>query len=86
MTQVNISDTKSDLSRLVEMLESKKEDVIYIARGGIGIAQITLIQKNNENKKIGAAVGRLILPDGFDEAFEALDDEIIQDFESGGML
>ena len=32
MIQVNMLEAKSDLSRLVKLLESKQEEVIYLAR------------------------------------------------------
>ena len=32
MTQVNILEAKTNLSKLVELLETKEEDVIYILR------------------------------------------------------
>ena len=43
MTQVNMLEAKNDLSKLVRMLENKEEDIIYIARNGKAIVQITLI-------------------------------------------
>ncbi len=44
MTQVNMPEAKTDLSKLVKMLKTKQEDVFYLARNRI--AQMTLIQKN----------------------------------------
>lgn len=46
MTQVNMLEAKTDLSKLVKMLETRQEDVIYLARNGIAVAQMTLIPKN----------------------------------------
>lgn len=37
MVQVNMFEAKSDLSKLVKMLETREEDVIYITRNGIKI-------------------------------------------------
>ena len=34
LTQVNMLEAKTDLSKLVRMLETKEEDVIYLARNG----------------------------------------------------
>lgn len=86
MTQVNMLEAKSDLSKLVRMLEAKEEDVIYIARNGVSVAQITLIPKADVNKRIGIAKGKLNLPDDFDEVFDSLDNEITDLFENGGVI
>ena len=45
LTQVNMLEAKTDLSKLVRMLETKEEDVIYLARNGTAVAQMTLILK-----------------------------------------
>ena len=55
MMQVNMFEAKSDLSKLVKMLETQQEDVIYIARNGVEVAQITLIPKADTSKRIGIA-------------------------------
>lgn len=81
MMQVNMFEAKSDLSKLVKMLETKQEDVIYIARNGVEVAQITLIPKTDTSKRIGIAKGKLPISADFDEAFDSLDDEISALFE-----
>ena len=86
MTQVNMLEAKSDLSRLVRMLESKEEDVIYIARNGVSVAQLTLIPKTDVSKRIGIAKGKIKLSEDFDEGFDSLDEEIAELFENGGEL
>ena len=83
MIQVNMFEAKSDLSKLIKMLETQEEDVIYIARNGVKVAQITLIQKPDVSKRIGIAEGKMILPDDFDETFDSLDQEIADMFEEG---
>lgn len=67
MTQVNMLEAKSDLSRLVKLLESKQEEVIYLARNGTAVAQMTLIPKKPANKRIGVAEGKFEIPDEFDK-------------------
>ena len=47
MTQVNMLEAKTDLSKLVRMLETKEEDVIYLARNGTAVVQMTLIPKSS---------------------------------------
>lgn len=83
MVQVNMFEAKTDLSKLVRMLESHEEDVIYIARNGVEIAQLTLISRPDVSKRIGIAEGKLILPDDFDEQFDNADGEIAELFEKG---
>lgn len=67
MTQVNMFEAKTDLSKLIKMLETKQEDVIYLARNGTAVAQITLIPKKEGIKRIGAAEGKFKVPEMFDE-------------------
>ena len=62
MIQVNMLEAKSDLSRLVKLLESKQEEVIYLARNGTAVVQLTLIPKKPANRRIGVAEGKLCLP------------------------
>lgn len=81
MIQVNMFEAKSDLSKLVKMLETQEEDVIYIVRNGIKIAQLTLIQTPDVSKRIGIAEGKMILSDDFDRTFDNLDREIVDMFE-----
>ncbi len=80
MTQVNMLDAKTDLSKLVRMLETRQEEVIYLARNGTAVVQMTLIPKQPDRKRIGAAEGKFCIPDEFD----AWDKEIEEMF--GGAL
>ena len=77
MMQVNMFEAKSDLSKLVKMLETQQEDVIYIARNGVEVAQITLIPKADTSKRIGIAKDKFSISEDFD----SLDDEISALFE-----
>ena len=67
MTQVNMFEAKTDLSKLIKMLETKQEEVIYLARNGTAVAQITLIPKKQKIKRIGVAEGKFTVPEMFDE-------------------
>ena len=67
MTQVNMLEAKSDLSKLVKLLESKQEDVIYLARNGKAIVQMTLIPKKPVGKRIGRAEGKFKVPEEVDK-------------------
>ncbi len=66
MTQVNMLEAKTELSKLVKMLETKQEEIIYLARNGRAVAQITLIPPLKAADRIGAAEGKFKVPDEFD--------------------
>lgn len=72
MTQVNMLEAKTDLSKLVKLLETKQEDVIYLVRNGTAVVQMTLIPKKPVGKRIGVAEGKFKVPD----EFEAWDKEV----------
>lgn len=74
MTQVNMLEAKTDLSRLVRMLENRTEDVIYLARNGKAVVQMTLIPEAPEAQRIGAARGAFTVPDAFDDWDQDIED------------
>ena len=76
MTQVNMLEAKNDLSKLVRMLENKEEDIIYIARNGKAVVQITLIPQEPISNRIGVAEGKFNVP----EDFTAWDKEVEEMF------
>lgn len=50
MTQVNMPDAKTNLSKLIRMLGTKQEGAIYLAKNGTAVVQMTLIPvKQSEN-------------------------------------
>ena len=67
MVQANMLEAKTELSKLVRLLESGQEDDVYIARNNVPIVQMTLVDLPAESKRIGAAKGRFVIPDEFDE-------------------
>lgn len=66
MAQVNVLEDKTDLSKLVNLLETKQEEVIYLEKNGVAVAQLTLIPKKAAGKRIGVAEGKFKVPDEFD--------------------
>ncbi|MGN0604924.1 MAG: type II toxin-antitoxin system Phd/YefM family antitoxin [Oscillospiraceae bacterium] len=86
MVQVNMLEAKTDLSKLIRMLETQEEDIIYIARNGVEIAQLTLIPKADSSKRIGIAKDKIILPDSFDEEFDRIDSETADMFGEGSEI
>ena len=78
MTQVNMLEAKTNLSKLVRLLETRQEDVVVISRNGTPVVEMRLL-KQTEGKRIGIAKGKLVIPDEFDD----WDQEIEELFEVG---
>ena len=57
MMQVNILEAKTDFSKLIRLLETKKEDYITVARNGKPVVKITLINEVPVSRRIGIAKG-----------------------------
>ena len=74
-------DAKTNLYQLLEKLENKTEDVIYILMGSTKIKLTAL--PCDTSKRIGAAKDTFV-PDDFDDAFDDLDSEVLKLF--GGEL
>ena len=66
MAQVNIVQEKIDFLKLVNLLETRQEEVIYLEKNGVAVAQLTLIPKKVAGKRIGVAEGKFKVPDEFD--------------------
>lgn len=81
MKQVNILEAKTDFSKLIRLLETRKEDYITIARNGKPVAQITLINETPVSKRIGIARGKFGVKGDFDD-----DNKEIADMLTGGAL
>ena len=79
--QVNILEAKTDFSRLIRLLETKKEDYITIARNGKPVARITLINETPISKRIGIAKGKFTVKGDFDS-----DNDEIAEMMMGGIL
>lgn len=77
MSIVNMLDAKSNLSRLVEAVESGAEPEIVIARNGRPAARLVPIEPaSRRGKRIGVAKGKFVAP----EPDQALDAEIAATF------
>ena len=70
MMQVNVLEAKTDLSKLIRILETKKEDSITVARNGKPVVKMTLIEEAPVSKRIGIAKGRYKAPENFDACNE----------------
>ena len=67
MTQVNMFQAKTDLSKLIVSLENKDEDKIIIARDGNPVAVLTLYTPEPQERKLGKYNGKYSLPDDIDD-------------------
>jgi antitoxin (DNA-binding transcriptional repressor) of toxin-antitoxin stability system len=67
METINIFQAKTNLSKLIEKVESGKEKEIIIARRGLAVARLTAVTNQIEKgRRIGVAAGRLVVPDNID--------------------
>ncbi len=66
MTTVNMLEAKSNLSRLVEAVETGAEPEVVIARNGRPAARLVAIKAAPTGKRIGVAKGKFIVPDTID--------------------
>ena len=74
MTKVNMFEAKTELSKLVKLLESKQEDVIYLARNGMPVVQMTLIPQMLVSKRIGVAERKVKVPEEFSDWDKEIED------------
>ena len=80
MTTVNMLEAKTNLSKLVEAVESGAEAEIIIARNGKPVARLVpLIQKEMARRQLGLLDGKF--PPMSLEDFSADDDEIAAMFD-----
>lgn len=82
MRQVSVREAKTDLSKLIRLVESKREDEVQIARNGRPVVKIVRIQPVPASKRIGVAEGKFTVPDDFD----AGSDEITASLTGGGLF
>lgn len=77
MTIVNMLEAKSNLSKLVEAVESGAEREVIIARNGRPAAKLVAITQPDKRPLLGIAKGLFEVPDDID----ALNDEIAKMFD-----
>ena len=77
---VNILEAKTNLSSLVKLIETGKEERIIIARHGKPVVKMVVYNEAPVSKRIGVAKGKLKSPDNLDQ----YNDEIAEMF--GGTL
>ena len=72
--QVNVADAKRDFSRLIRLLETKKENSIIVARNGKPVVKMTFVNEVPVSERIGIAKGKFTAPEDFD----ATNDEVYE--------
>ena len=65
--QVNILEAKSNLSNLVRLIETGKEEHIIIARYGKPVVKMVIYNDTPVSKRIGIAKGKLKSPEDLDQ-------------------
>lgn len=72
MLQVNVKEAKTDFSKLIRLIEGRREDEITVARNGRPVARIVPINRPPVSKRIGVAKGKFTVPDDFDAVSEEI--------------
>lgn len=65
--QVNILEAKTNLSNLVRLIETGKEEYIIIARYGKPVVKMVIYNDAPVSKRIGIAKGKLKSPEDLDQ-------------------
>lgn len=76
MTQVNIHQAKTHLSRLLARVASGEE--VVIAKAGRPIARLVPVERRRQHRVLGQDEGLFEVPDDFDAP---LPDDVLADFE-----
>lgn len=66
MSQVNMFEAKSTLSKLVDLIEQGVEKEIVIARNGRAAARLVPVLATATAKRLGAAKGKFKVPEDID--------------------
>ena len=79
--QVNVFEAKTEFSKLIRLVESRREEFITVARNGKPVAKIVPYESAPVSKRIGVAKGKFTVPDNFDD----FDEEIATMFTEGDL-
>jgi len=72
MTQVNIHDAKTNLSKLIDKV--LKGESVVIAKSNKPIVKLVMVDELKNKRKLGSAKGQVIIADDFDEPLEDFKD------------
>ena len=76
--QVNILEAKTEFSKLIRLLESKKEDHITVARNGKPVIQMIRIEEVPVSRRIGVAKGKFRVYGDFDKDNREIADSFLE--------
>lgn len=74
--ELSIYETKTNFSKLVQLLIDGKEDSIIVSKNGVPVIQLVPLTKKN-SKRVGIAKKEM---DGFDISLEEFDSIPVGDF------
>ena len=75
MIKYNMSEAKTNFSKIAKLLEDKKEDMVIICRNNKPLLKVELYEENSRKNLFGSAKGMFTIPDNFDDI------DITNDFE-----
>ena len=64
--QVNIQNAKTNLSKYIRLVETRREAAITIAKNGHPVAKIVPVDESPVSRRIGVAKGKFRAPANFD--------------------
>ncbi len=68
MASVNVHEAKTNLSKLLDAVESGREKEVIIARNGKPVGRLTAFaEKPRKPIRLGLAKGKFVVPDDIDE-------------------
>ena len=70
--QVNVFEAKTEFSKLIRLIETKREESITVARNGKPVVKIVPVESVSADKRIGVARGKFTVPDDFDAGSEEI--------------
>jgi prevent-host-death family protein len=76
-TQVNIFEAKTNLSKLITLVEQGQD--VVIARAGKPVARLTRLEPKKKPIRFGALKGKIWIADDFDAP---LPDDVLDEFEA----
>ena len=72
---------QTDYSELIALLETHKEDVIFLTRDGAPVVEMRLSAPQTAKRRLGIGNGKFQLPDNFWELDQEMDREMEKMFE-----
>lgn len=79
MTQLNMLEAKTNLTKMIRQLETKQEDEFIICRNGQPCAKLVFYEKPKKRRILGKYNGKYTLPSW--EEWKQMDEEIADEFE-----